>query len=145
MTDSERNKFYHESIEKLIFSSKATSEKYVYYILAITAASVAFSVNLTKDSSLNIIQIPLGLAILCWANSFYSGLQQIQKFERLADLNIIQLKCSIMKISFTQKQHNELESIQLLQSKYRKNQNMYLILGFIMFIAWHVVKMYNYK
>jgi hypothetical protein len=143
MTKEETDKINTERIEKLIYHSKASSEKYVYYLLAIDAASVAFSINQSKDLTLTFYQIPLALAVIFWGWSFYSGLMQAAKFERYTDLNVIQLKSKLYGVDFQQKLNSEYEIMPDLMKLYRKNQNTFFAIGAIFFVLWHVLRMYQ--
>lgn len=57
---------------------QAHSEKYTYYVIALAAASIAFSVNLTIDEKLQWVHLPLGISILLWLSSAYFGLRNLQ-------------------------------------------------------------------
>jgi hypothetical protein len=143
MNDEEKNKFIEARIEKLIFSAKALSEKYVYYLLAIDAACVGFSVNQSKDLRLTYYQIPLGIAIIFWGISFKYGLNQISKFERQTSLNIRKLKLIISNTPFDNQDNVELYNVEEIIARFRKNQNSYFAFGAFFFIIWHVLRMYN--
>ena len=56
--------------------SKQLSEaqsKYTYFLLAVSASAIALVVQRTTGQSLNWNMIPLGLAVACWAGSFFAG------------------------------------------------------------------------
>lgn len=142
MTQEETDRINEVKIEKLIYHSKAISEKYVYYLLAIDAACVAFSVNQSKDLTLSFSQIPLGLAVVFWGWSFYSGLMQVTKLERHTDLNIIQLKSKMLGVAFQSDLNLEYTEILTLINKYRKGQNVFFAIGSMFFLIWHVLRMY---
>ena len=48
-------------------------EKHVNFLLAASGACIAFAVTQTRMENLAFVHIPLGLAILCWALSFWFG------------------------------------------------------------------------
>ena len=52
-------------------------EKYAYYIIALCVTAIGFSVIRTTGQPLKLIQIPVALAVLCWAVSIYCGLNFI--------------------------------------------------------------------
>jgi hypothetical protein len=134
--------FNESRLEKLVFAAKAISEKYVYYLLAIDAACVGFSINQSKNLSLTFYHIPLALSIVFWSLSFWYGLNQISKFERQIDLNIIQLKSIIIGAPLSNKDNVELYNIQGKIANDRKRQNLCFAIGVVFFIAWHILNMY---
>jgi len=143
MTDEEKFAIQTDRIEKLVFSSKAISEKYIYYLLAVDAACVGFSINLSKDLTLSLYTIPLGLAVVLWGISFTYGLIQITSFERLTELNIIELKSEIYKTQLTNEQNLEMFRKQDEIKRQRHKQNIYFALGVASFLLWHIWRMYN--
>jgi len=112
MDDDEKLKIQGDKIETLIFSLKAISEKYVYYLLAINAACVGFSINLSKDLPLSYYVMPLGIAMLLWGISFSYGLIQISSVERHTELNIKELKAPLYKVQLSVEEHSELYTLQ---------------------------------
>ena len=46
-------------------------EKYVYYVIALCVAVIAFSIHKTTGKSLAWSQIPLAIAVLFWFDCFY--------------------------------------------------------------------------
>lgn len=50
-------------------------EKYVYYIIAISASAIGFSVYKTENHVLDYSLLPLGLAVLSWSMSIFFGLK----------------------------------------------------------------------
>lgn len=51
--------------------------RYVYFLLAAAGAAIAFAVNTTGDTGLQISQIPLGAAVVLWGLSFFFGCRWI--------------------------------------------------------------------
>lgn len=47
--------------------------KYTYFLLAVAASAIAFAVQRTTGRPLTWSMIPLGLAVACWAVSFFAG------------------------------------------------------------------------
>ena len=67
-----------ENIRQLHNQLRVSQDKYVYFILAIAASAIAFTVQVTKESTFNLTLIPLGVAVFCWALSFFCGCRQLQ-------------------------------------------------------------------
>lgn len=51
----------------------AANDKYTYFLLAAVGAAIALTLNQTQTAKLAISQIPLGIAVILWALSFYLG------------------------------------------------------------------------
>ena len=49
-------------------------DKYTYFLLAVTASAVAFSVQKTSGLVLSWSLLPLGIAVLTWGTSVMSSL-----------------------------------------------------------------------
>ena len=64
---------------RLIHSQLRTAQdKYTYFLLAVAASAIAISIQVTKTDSFSLSLIPLGLAVLSWGGSFYTGCQNIE-------------------------------------------------------------------
>lgn len=142
---NEIEKLNEERIERLIFLNKGLAEKYVYYLLAVDAACVAFAIDQSKSLTLAKTQIPLGLAICFWGASFIYGLNQLQKLERYITLNIIKLKLAIKQAHLTVEQHQELYSLDAMIENYRFKQNWLFAFGVFSFVIWSVIRMHFNK
>lgn len=127
-------------------------KKYTYFLLAAAASAIALSVNLTKNASLSYSQIPLGLAVISWGLSFYYGCQYLKCVGAALYANF-----NLMKVA--KGEHEDLRSYQEIEpategikeaieshseqaSDYASLQFSRLIAGAILFLIWHVVRMY---
>ena len=62
-----------------VYSAHRTAQdKYTYFLLTAAGASVAFAATQVKDLTLAMSQIPLSIAVLSWALSFFFGCQNLQ-------------------------------------------------------------------
>jgi hypothetical protein len=61
-----------------IHSQLSTSQsKHTYFLLAISASAIALSIQLTRSDSFSYSLVPLGLALVSWAASFFCGCRHI--------------------------------------------------------------------
>jgi len=129
-------------------------EKYTYYIIALCIAAIGFSVHKTTGLPLKWIQIPLGIAILSWGISIYCGLKFISYvistlYANNAYLDIIQGKnpdigVQPQKIEAATKGIKQaMESNTERANNFSTWQNRLFIIGFIAFLVWHILEMYN--
>lgn len=57
---------------------RTMQDKYTYFLLAVAASAIALSIQITKEDTLTFSLIPLGIAVVLWAGSFFSGCRYIQ-------------------------------------------------------------------
>jgi hypothetical protein len=128
-------------------------EKYVYYIIALCVAAIAFSITETRDSSLKYSQVPLGIAVLSWGLSIYFGLKFIQTILSALHSNNSYLDVikGIHPIVGKHPQKIEYASNILKETMEERGkaagklydwQNIFFFLGFLSFIVWHILEMY---
>ncbi|AOW16724.1 hypothetical protein LPB03_04250 [Polaribacter vadi] len=129
-------------------------EKYVYYVIALSVASIGFVVNQTNEESLNFYQIPAGLAILSWGYSVYCGLSFMKYIISTLFANDTYLAIlegnhpEIGKDSIKQElaAKGTMEAIKFNSKtamKLSKSQNLFFITGMILFLIWHLLEMFN--
>ena len=127
-------------------------EKHVYYLLALTVTSIAFTINQTNGIGLKWVQIPVGIAIVSWAYSVYCGIyfmkyvistlyaehellavEEEKKLNFKKDKTEIDLKKEGIREAII---HNSKKVVKLNQ-----NQNIFFFVGMISFIVWHILEM----
>ena len=126
--------------------------KYTYFLLAAAASAVAFAVQKTSGAKLSWSMAPLGLATLSWGLSFYCGCRNLLWVQTaiFANYGLLQLKSGIHP---EQPPHPQLlqAAEEGVRSAIKTNiegaefngkwQFRLLILGGILFIAWHILDM----
>ncbi len=128
-------------------------EKYVYYTIALSVASIGFSVHKTTGVGLEYIQIPLGISVICWGLSIFCGL-------RFLKYVLITIYANIDFNKIVEGRHptvgNSMQSIEAASSGIKaaidkngkamnalfKWQELLFYLGIVLFITWHILKMY---
>ena len=135
---------------------RQSQEKYIYYILALCVSAIGFAVYITLDKSLNMIMIPLGLAIISWGISIYSGFRLLEISHAILWINnnMIEVVKGNNPISGYDPRKMQ-EGITYLQEEVDKAskiarkrfqlQRFCFILGMIFFIIWHVLVLYFKK
>lgn len=66
--------------------------KYTYFLLAIAASAIALAVQRTTGRSLAWSMVPLGLAVACWAGSFFAGCRNRAYFSSTLYANVALLQ-----------------------------------------------------
>src|SRR5688572_26807755 len=83
MTESEIELFRHHREAQL---------RYTYFLLAAAASGIAFSVRVTEEATLQWLLLPIGVAVLSWALSFFHGCRYLQYVESITYSNVELLK-----------------------------------------------------
>jgi len=65
--------------------------RFAYFVMALSASSIAFAIQKTLDRSLEPVLIPLGVAVLFWGSSLYFGLKNRRAHDKTLSSNIDQL------------------------------------------------------
>ena len=62
-----------DRIKEQLRDIETAQDKYVYFLLATSAAGIAYAMQRTSTTSLKVSDLLLGIAILYWMGSFYAG------------------------------------------------------------------------
>lgn len=140
---------------ELQFRSRADEmrQKYIYFILTATGACIGFAVTQSRDAHFTLIILPLGLAMISWAMSFFCGCRGL--FWKPAALmqNIEAVKASagtsefagshatLQKIAYDTFHKSYNKAIRKF-SLYMRLQFGLFIAGSILFLLWHVLEMW---
>jgi hypothetical protein len=68
----------NDAISDRVKAHQTGQEKYTYFLLAAAGAAIGFAVQKTVDLALSWGQLPVGLACLSWARSFYCGCRTLE-------------------------------------------------------------------
>jgi hypothetical protein len=141
--DTEKKKSLDEKIQTLIDRSSDFQDKFTYYILAVDAACIGFSVNFNKTASYNLLLIPFAIAIICWLLSFHFGIRElritdmiIQQNHRLLVAQRFENENLVNQYLDDLKLHNDLIAV------VSKRKVLFLYVGVIIFLSWYFLKIY---
>jgi hypothetical protein len=127
-------------------------EKHTYFLLASAGAAIGFAVQKTDGLKLTLWLLPVALATICWAASFYAGCQNVRWSHVTMSANMALLKLQNgthpeqppggdylnAAIAGTRK------ATEINADRARTHalwQFRLLVLGAVLFIAWRVVEM----
>jgi len=139
-----------EWIDQLYRQSTELSNKLVYYLIAVAAAAIGFSVNLSRDAVLSWQLLYLAGAILCWMLSFLAGIRQIRATIKYINLSIIYLS-GVSGIHPATGQPVDVVGLDKLDEvaypmldkakeeamTFAQSQLSWLFVGVVFFITWH--------
>ena len=131
---------------------RTMQDKYTYFLLAVAASAIALSVQVTKEATLSINLIPLGFAVLSWGSSFYIGCRYLQYTQSylIANHAYLQVKQGIHPDvgnhpdyinAASQGIKEAMEKSAETIGKLGNRQFQLLVLGGILYVAWHLVEM----
>lgn len=138
-----------ESMQELWRQHRAGQDKYTYFLLAVSASAVAFAVQKTEGLKVSSDLYLAGAAALCWGLSFYCGCKNLLWVQSslYANFNLVQLQGGVHP---QQPGHPQILAAALegVRSAADSNSNKaqlnaiwqfrLLILGALLFIAWHI-------
>jgi hypothetical protein len=138
-----------EGIDELWRQHRSGQDKYTYFLLAVAASAVAFAVQKTEGLPLSWQMTPIALAVLSWGCSFYAGCKNLIAVQTslMANYNLLQLRHGVHP---EQPNHPQLTAAAMsgVTSALQTNVNRaafhavwqfrLLVLGALLFIAWHV-------
>jgi hypothetical protein len=137
-------------------ASREAQTRYVYFLLAGAAAAVAFGVNQTQGVALSASQWTLGVAIACWAVSFFAGIRYV-----LYGLSTLWANYSLLRVRRggdpeigTDPELIQAASEGILEAiasksgpsgRWANAQLWLLFAGALFYLAWHVYEMYELR
>ncbi len=130
--------------------------KYVYFLLGVAAAAIALSVQRTTGSPLTWRLMLLGLAVLSWAGSFFAGCRNRAHFSaglysnlaflQLQDGSHPQLPSRPELVAAACEGVRQAAEQNFSSGSFWTNlQFRLLVLGAVLFLAWHVFEMASVK
>jgi len=142
----------HTDLIEIHKQHRAGQDKYTYFLLAVTASAIAFSVQKTTNLILSWSMLPLALAVLLWGTSFFFGCKNLHWVQAsiYANYSLLQLQKGVHR---NQPNHPQLveAAIKGVDSAietnvdnadfYAKWQFRLLIIGAVLFLIWHVIEM----
>ena len=132
-----------EELYKMIIEEET---KYAYYLLAIAASAIAYSIEKTTGKNFDCTLVIAGLAVLSWAGSFYVGCKN-----RICNIKKLQNEFGRLSIdenatiSETMKQKSKKHLWNKFDTLCDKANNCFrwqyrlIIIGAIIFVSWHTV------
>lgn len=126
--------------------------RYAYFLLAAAGGAIALAVNQTKDASLHWSQTPLAIAALMWGLSFFCGCRHLAYVSSTLYTNSELLRVQ----NGTHPVIRSAEAVALARTKFAKVaeenadrgnryghwQFRFLVIGAVVYVAWHVLEMY---
>ncbi len=141
-----------ETLHEIFRQYRTAEDKYTYFLLAAAGAGIALAVNRTANSGIALSQIPLALAVLSWALSFFFGCRQVLYIQSnlYANFNLLQVESGEHpEIGYApDHQKAAAEGIRKAMKfnaeragRHARKQFAFLALGAAMYVAWHVLEM----
>lgn len=142
------------AIEELRKAHAEAQNKYTYFLLAAAGAAIGFAVQKTEGLPLSWWLLPVALATVAWAGSFYCGCKNLSWLGAAVSANhsLLQLRQGSHP---QQPPHPELVDAALRGTSSALADNIgkaesyaagpfrLLVLGAVLFIAWRVLEMWR--
>ncbi|MGG2197559.1 hypothetical protein [Paenibacillus validus] len=145
----------NENFKEIYKQLQTGQDKYIYFLLAATLASLAFAVKQTQTLQLSISQIPLALSVISWGLSFFFGCRNREYYNSTLYAN-----GELLRIQMGELPHPEYgnhpdyirAATEGIRSAINKNSDKVIkfgryqmrmfILGSLLYIFWHIIEMY---
>ena len=132
---------------------RAAQEKYTYFLLAAAGAAIGFAVTQSQTAAFEWPQLPLGLAVLLWALSFFFGCRHLNYVEATlyANMDLLKVQAGMhpevgahpqMQAAAAEGIRSAMGTNSIRSARFADWQFRFFVLGAVFFIAWHVVGMY---
>lgn len=140
-----------EQSNEIFRALRESQNKYVYFLLATSAAGIGLAVQQTSNTALSLSQIPLGVAVLLWGVSFYCGCLHISYINSTLYANGELLSVErgehpeVSRLLIPAASEGIKEAMQSnsnIANRYGRWQFKLLILGAAFYIFWHIMVMY---
>jgi hypothetical protein len=144
---------FADLLNKLREDYNVRREKYVYYVVALSVACIGFSVYQTRELPLTFSQIPLGIAVINWGISIYSGLSYLKGDISILikDHNRVKIAAGLHELSGNNPNLIE-RGLHIAEREMKKDEpialRMHTLLevcfysGVLWFVIWHGIEMY---
>jgi|GEM_PF-606436 len=123
-------------------------DKYTYFLLAGAGAAIAFAVTQSQTATLTWSKLPLALAVLSWAFSFFAGCRQLRDVT-----NVMQANYDLLRVEegLHPQFPNHPQVVEIITEAVRELadktgrwgvwQFRFLILGAVFYVLWHGTEM----
>ena len=143
----------NENLREVYRNLHKSQDKYIYFILAATIASIGFTITQTQNIIFSLSLIPLGISILCWGFSFFFGCRNREYYNSILyanfDLLRVQLGDHPETGSHPQKiraaSEGIMQAIQKNSDKANRLAHLQMttfILGALFYLVWHILEIY---
>ncbi|HHF3072500.1 TPA: hypothetical protein ACPJ1I_004616 [Vibrio diabolicus] len=140
-----------EREDSLINAYRESREKIIYFVLAASGSAIGFAMTQTKMEAFQSHHYIWLAAIFLWATSFLCGIKALDYQKQLTLNNAMSLRSERVPPSELKLPQGPLPPKQALSIVYEqanKRFNLYeraqlytLLLGALVYISWHVVRM----
>ena len=135
---------------ELYRSHSQSQQKYTYFLLAAAAAAIGLAVRATSSATLHWSLIPLAVAVLLWGVSFVLGCKYILYTQSNAYANFELLRFQRGEHPLAGKNPDliraasegiteAIESNAKQLKRFGDGQFLFLVIGAVLFVAWHVL------
>jgi hypothetical protein len=143
----------NESELEVYRALRTGQERYIYFLLAAAGAAIAFVINQTQSTTIAWSQVLLAVATLCWGASFFFGCRHLGYVNSIlyanAELIRVQTGRHPQIGEHPQKIRAAAEGIlEGIETNSQRASGLahlqfrLFIAGGLMYVCWHVLKMY---
>jgi len=127
--------------QEIVNQFRQQQEKYIYYLVALSVAAIAFSVHNTLGEPIKWSQLPLGLSVVLWGISIYCGLTSLQYFIGSLVPNIDLINAKRAQSPIAEKIQEGLNDVSKKTKGLVKTQRYTFYSGMVCYVLWHLTEM----
>ncbi|MEK6627202.1 MAG: hypothetical protein AABY53_01120 [Bdellovibrionota bacterium] len=145
---------HNESEIEIYKQHRASQDKYIYFLLAAAGAGIGFALNQTKGAALSLYQYPLAFAVLSWGISFYAGCKNSSYINGILLTNAELLRALQGKHPLPKTPEEAAALPIVIREAIKKDEKIIiqyasiqfkaLITGALLYIAWHIIDMWQH-
>jgi hypothetical protein len=146
------NKEASENQKELYKQFRASQEKYIYFMLALSASAIGYAIPKTESHELDWSMAPLGVSLLCWIYSFYCGCKFLEKSMSVIYTNFYMYDVDagrvkeipnspIEKNAVLNILKSRIDEINKKGSKFYKRQAWFILYGVVAYVTWAVLNL----
>lgn len=143
----------NDNMKEIYRTLQTSQEKYIYFLLTAAIAAIGFATTQTQSLQLSFSQIPLGISVLCWGISIFSGLINREYYNStlFANYNLIKVQIGEHPLTGINPELIEVGSEGIKQAMesnsskvniYGHLQTIMFFMGAVFYVLWHIYEMY---
>jgi len=112
------------------------------FIIAVNGALIAYGCKQLEEVQLGYSLVPLGLAILFWAISFYCGISSIRRLISVRIIGVFKQRDEVRMDSALRTESNKLyHRIGELSNRLNRQMFLFLYAGSLSYLVWQVLEL----
>lgn len=143
----------NDELREVYRQHRAATDKYTYFLLAAAGAAIGFAVTQTSGVKFELAQLPVGGAVVAWGLSFFFGCLHLRYVMSTLYANAMLLRVvqgeeeaigrnPALMVPAVEGIREAMKDNEIRSGRFSRWQFSGLILGAVLYVAWHVLRIY---